>query len=442
MKDILKTVEKTVLSHKLAEKGDKVLIALSGGSDSVYLLCAMLLLGRKIGFSVSAAHLNHRIRECADAEENFAKGLCENYGVEFFSKKTDVPRLAEELGISSETAGRKARYDFFEELRQSFGFTKIATAHHTDDNAETILMHFIRGSGANGLKGIGYIRDNLIIRPLLDISKSDITNECERLGLEYVTDKTNFEPIYARNKIRLELIPKITEYNPGFSATVTSNAKLFAEDEEFINAYTNKVFDENYNGGFPKKTLESLPKAVARRIFRRMYTEASKGGETLSQKYTDAALKLADGGKLSFLGGVTLYLSGGMYTAIKLPERFDFEINPGEEIRIPGKDEYIKIVPVREKGKDTFLVPENVEFRIRSRRTGDRFYPLGMTGSKTVSDLFTDKKIPPFERDYVPILTANGKIVCIGGKYKDRSFYAAEAGKPYKLEIKHGSDII
>lgn len=440
MKDILKTVEKTLQKRKLAEKDDKVLVAFSGGSDSVYLLYAMKNLGEKIGFSVAAAHLNHGMRDCADEEEAFSENMCKEWNIEFFSKKVDVPSLAEKLGISSETAGRKARYDFFEELRKEQGFTKIATAHHSDDNAETILMHFIRGSGANGLKGIEYIRDSLIIRPLLDISKQEIYNECKRLELEYVTDMSNFEPVYTRNKIRLELIPEIMKYNPNFSSTITSNATLFAEDEEFINAYTNKIFDENYNGGFSKKIIDGLPRAVSRRIIQCVYSKISGENQLLSQKYIDAALDMENGKKLSLPKNVTLYLYGGRYTAVKEKQKFESEVKIGQKTHIPYTDEVWKITYADKSDKNTFFAPKNCMFVIRSRKTGDRFYPLGSNGSKSVSDLFTDKKIAPFERDFIPVLTADEKIVNIGGRYKDRRFYKERDGVLFKLEIKHGSD--
>ena len=439
--EILKIIKKNLQNRKLVRNGDKVLVAFSGGSDSVFLLYSMKELADEMGFCLSAAHLNHAIRACADDEEEFARNLCKKWNIDFYSKRADIPNIAKEKGISSETAGRNARYDFFDELRKEHGFTKIATAHHMDDNAETILMHFIRGSGANGLKGIEYIRDNLIIRPLLNLSKQDIYNACKRLGLEYVTDKSNFEPVYTRNKIRLELIPEIKKYNPDFAATVTANASLFAEDEDFINRYTKKVFDENYNEGFPKKTADGLPKAIRRRIIQILYMKASGKDQMLSQKYTDAALSLTNGKSVSLPGGISLYLTSGKYSAVKKNENtgFFYKIEIEREIYIPEADESWKIVKCKNYSYDSFCLPENAAIVIRSRQDGDRFYPIGMNGSKSISDFFTDKKIPVYKRGCVPVLTADGEIVNIGGKYKDRRFYK-KGSSIYRLEIKCGSD--
>lgn len=437
MNGSLKNVKNVLLKYKLAGENDKILVAFSGGSDSVFLLYALKELSKEMGFSLSAAHLNHGIRDCADNEEEFASKICRQWGVEFFSKKINIPYEAKKNGISSETAGRNARYEFFYELREKYGFTKIATAHHMDDNAETILMHFIRGSGANGLKGIEYIRDNLIIRPLLKLSKQDIYNACEDLGLEYVTDSSNFEPVYTRNKVRLELIPKIMEINPNFSKTVTSNARLFAEDEAFINMYTKKIFEQNYNNGFPADIAQSLPKAIRGRIIRLMYENAA--GRTLSQKYVDSAFCLKSGQSLSLPKNMTLYLSAGKYTVKKNCGSvfFEYEIVIGRELYVAENNEIWEIIPSKEKGM--FYLPENVKLTVRNRKAGDRFYPVGMSGSKSVSDFFTDKKIPVYERDNIPILTADGEIVSIGGKYTDRRFCE---NKCYKLKIKSRSDEI
>lgn len=432
----LRTVENTL--GKLVSKNDKILVAFSGGSDSVFLLYAMKELSRKMGFSVSAAHLNHQIRPCADDEERFAERVCDEWEIEFFSKKADIPSAAREKGISSETAGREARYEFFNELREKYGFTKIATAHHMDDNAETILMHFIRGSGANGLKGIEYIRDDLIIRPLLDLSKQDIYNACGELELEYVTDMSNYEPVYTRNRVRLELIPEILKYNPNFARTVTANAELFAEDEEFINSYTKEIFCKNYKEGFPKSVSDELPAAVRRRVIQLIYADAAKTKQLLSKKYIDDVLNLKSGQSLSLPGGIRAYLSGGKYVMkIGTATGFEYNVEAGREKYIEQTGEIWKISAAGKEGKNTFYAGENEIFKIRSRRKGDRFYPVGMTGSKSVSDLFTDKKIPVYKRDSVPILTAGDIIVNIGGKFRDRRFLENNGNRIlYKLEIK------
>lgn len=442
MSDILKIVEKTICDHNMISKNDKVLVAFSGGSDSVFLLYALYMLSKKYDFSLSAAHLNHKIRSCADDEESFAAEFCKKCNIDFYSKKVDIPTLSKKRGVSTETCGREERYSFFEELKNTYGFTKIATAHHMNDNAETILMHFIRGSAANGLKGIEYIRKGGIIRPLLDISKRDIYDSCEELGLDFVTDKSNFEPVYTRNKVRLSLIPEIEKYNPNFSHTITQNAQLFAEDEEFLNSYAENIFEKHYNKGFPQDVFDEVPVSVKRRIVRLLYKNAC-GGE-LSKSYTDSILSLRKG-SLSLPMGMTLFLTAGRYMIKKnnSNSEFVYKAQIDETIFIKEYGEYWTIKRVSKKENDVFCTCKNPEFIIRSRRAGDKFFPLGAGGRKSISNLFTDKKIPSPERSRIPILTADNEIVNIGGKYRDERFYKSNVTDfMYKLDIKkqNGSD--
>lgn len=443
---LLKIIEKTICEKRLICENDKVLVAFSGGSDSVFLLYALYTLREKYGYTIAAAHLNHSIRSCADAEENFSAEFCKEYNIDFYSKKEDILKIADDRGISSETAGREERYAFFEELKNKYGFNKIATAHHMDDNAETVLMHFIRGSGANGLKGIEYMRDNLIIRPLLDITKQDIYDACDKLKLKYVTDKSNFESVYTRNKIRLELIPQIKRFNPNFARTICENGELFAEDEEFLEDYSEKIFKENFYGGFPCEILKKQPKAIQRRIIRLLYKNVS-GFDSLSKIYTDSILNLKSGGRASLPKGITAYNSGGKFIMIKddiLKKEYEYKAILGIKTDISEYGEYWTVNYAEDSDKNVFCAPENAEFTIRNRRKGDRFYPKGLGGSKSISNFFTDKKIPLHIRNIIPILTVNGEIVNVGGKYHDERFYKKDKTDClYKLEIikKSGSDV-
>lgn len=437
---ILNNVESVVLKKGLISSGDKVLVAFSGGSDSVLLLRVLHILSEKYNITLAAAHLNHSLRTEADSEEVFSENLCSELGIEFFSKKVDVEKIAKSQKISEETAGRNERYAFFEELREKHGFTKIATAHHKDDNAETILMHFIRGSGVRGLSGIEYMR-GIIIRPLLELSKEEILKCCENEGWEYVTDKSNFESVYRRNSVRLELIPKLKEYNSGFTDVITSNSTLFAEDDDFLNAYADDILRRNLKAdGILKSVLDSQPRAVSRRIVQTMYRAFSGKEQNLSQKYINAVLELSENGKeLSMPGKIVARLGNDILTFSKKKvrkEEFQYKIEVGKRLYISETGKYWLVRKASEGDKKVFSFHNGAELVIRSRRNGDIFYPLGMTGKKTLSNFFTDKKIPREKRDEIPILTADGEVVCIDGVHFDRRFYNSDTNfNRYCLEI-------
>ena len=242
---MLKKICNTIDKHNMLIYGDSVLAALSGGADSVCLLISLCKLKEKYNLSVFAAHLNHKIRgEEADSDEMFAMNLCEKLGVPFFSKSEDVLKYAKDNSLTSEEAGRVLRYEFFDEICNKHSISKIATAHNLNDNTETVMMRFIRGSGINGLCGIPYVNGN-IIRPLLDIKRAEIETFLDAENQDYVTDKTNKEPIYFRNKVRLNLIPEIErEYNPNFKETLSSNISLYRDAAGFLESIVSQKTEE------------------------------------------------------------------------------------------------------------------------------------------------------------------------------------------------------
>ena len=191
---VLQKVQETICRHNMIKIGDKVLAAVSGGADSVCMFHVLNQLKDKLGFSVFCAHVNHCLRgESADADESFVEKLCGEYDVPFFSKRVDVARLATDKKLTLEEAGRLARYEFFEEISRKENISRIATAHNKNDNAETVLMRIIRGTDVDGLKGIAYVRDDNVIRPVLDISRKEIEEYCAENSLDFCTDATNSE---------------------------------------------------------------------------------------------------------------------------------------------------------------------------------------------------------------------------------------------------------
>lgn len=257
-------IRKTIEEHHLIEDKQHIVLGLSGGPDSVCLFHILTRLSRKMDIRIYPVHLNHKFRPGeAERDQKYAEELCRSMGFECRSFEVDCTRLAEELSMTSEEAGRKARYDAFymtaeeiaaglvrdgmseEEARAS---VKIAVAQNANDQAETVLFRILRGTGTDGLAGIAYERDERgfkVIRPLLDIYRYEIEEYCAKQGLQPVTDHTNGEMLYARNRIRLELIPFLEEnYNENMKESLVRLARIASEDKEFIWQQTEKAYGE------------------------------------------------------------------------------------------------------------------------------------------------------------------------------------------------------
>lgn len=230
-------VKDNIEKNNLLSHGDTVVIGVSGGLDSIVLLQVIYNLSIKYyNFNIKVAHINHQIREgSAERDSDFVKNFCENLNVPFFLKVENVKKKAKDLKIGDEEAGRIVRYSFFNELAGENG--KIITAHHANDNAETLLLHLFRGSGLNGLCGMQFKKDN-IVRPMLNIKRTDIEKYASDNSINHVEDETNQMDIYSRNKVRLNIIPDIEKnFNKNFISTVNDSMSTFTEDNDFINSF-------------------------------------------------------------------------------------------------------------------------------------------------------------------------------------------------------------
>ena len=250
----------TIKKYNMINDGDKVVIGVSGGPDSITLLNVLNKFKEKLNIKIYVAHINHSIRKEADEETEYVREFCKKIDVEFFFKKIDVEQEAKKLKIGTEEAGRNIRYAFFEEVAKKVGANKIATAHNSNDNAETVLMNIIRGTSISGLKGIEKMRDNKFIRPLIETTRATIEEYCriEKLSPRY--DKSNKENIYTRNKIRNLLIPYIQkEFNPNIIEGINRLSNIAEEEECFINSmveeeYKRIVIVEKNNNTKPNNT--------------------------------------------------------------------------------------------------------------------------------------------------------------------------------------------
>ena len=241
---ILETIKK----YNMIENGEKVVLAVSGGPDSICMLDILNDIKNDetidINFEIVVAHVNHMIRKEAEEDEKYVKKYCEEKQIEFYSKSIDVQKMANNNKIGVEEAGRKARYDFFDEILERTNAQKIAIAHNKNDKVETVLMHILRGSGINGLKGIEAKRGKYI-RPLIEFERSEIEEYCSKKNLQPRIDKTNFENEYTRNKVRNLLIPYIQkEFNPNLIQTIDRLSNLVAEEEKYMDKQVEKVYKE------------------------------------------------------------------------------------------------------------------------------------------------------------------------------------------------------
>ena len=237
-------VLQTIQKYHLIEENDKIIVGVSGGPDSMALLNVLLEIKKEkiINFDIVVCHVNHGIRIEAEEEEEYVSNFCKQYDIPFYTKKINVEELAKQEKLGTEEAGRKERYAFFEKVLQKTNANKIATAHTANDNAETVLMNILRGSGTSGLKGIEIKRENLI-RPFIECSREEIENYCKEKSLNPRIDKTNFENIYTRNKIRNQLIPYIKEnFNPNIIETINRLSDLSKLEDEYLEKQTEKVY--------------------------------------------------------------------------------------------------------------------------------------------------------------------------------------------------------
>lgn len=235
----------TIKKYKLIEKGDKIVLGVSGGPDSIAMLDILKDLRNKFEFEIYVCHLNHMIRgQEAINDQKYVEQYCNKNQIEFFTKNVNIIEISNNQKIGTEECGRNARYNFFEEILEKTKSNKIATAHNKNDNAETVLMHLLRGSGISGLKGIKPIRNNKFIKPLIECDRKEIEEYCKQKNLNPCIDKTNFENTYTRNKIRNIVIPYIKkEFNPNIIETLFRLSEVVSSEDEFLDRITQKEFE-------------------------------------------------------------------------------------------------------------------------------------------------------------------------------------------------------
>lgn len=401
-------------TYGLIERGQTVVCGVSGGADSVALMYALLSLSPQMEFKVCAAHLNHGIRgQSAEHDEQFVRDLCEFYGVPLYCENKNIPALAKKQKLTLEQAGREERYAFLERARIHFNADLIAVAHHMDDQAESVLLHMTRGSGLSGLTGMQPKRGR-IIRPLLFVRRGEIEDYLSREGLAYCIDETNLEPEGTRNRIRLDILPYIENHiNPAIVPTLCSMAELLLRDEQYLLTKAEQALKEcRRDSGYDRRTLSKLPLPILTRAIRIALKDAGAEAdiERVHVEKVIAFLKARTGAKLHlpFVEAWTSYDIIQFGVTEELPE-FSVKLNvPGDTVTPLGTF-VSEIVDGGGFLKDTsiacmdFNKLDSEALTVRTRKDGDRFYPVNSPGRRKLKQYFIDKKIPRDKRN-IPLI--------------------------------------
>ena len=421
----------------LIPPGAGVLCALSGGADSMYLLCRLLEGREKYGWTVYAAHFNHGLRPAAQRDEDFVRDWCKRQGVPLAAGRADVPAFVRREGLSVEEGARILRYRFLAETAEAEGLALTATGHHAGDNAETVLMNLIRGCGLNGLTGIPERRGD-IVRPMLNVTRREIGDYLKEHGVPHVEDDSNADPAFTRNRVRLRLLPLLEELNPRAAEHICAAAARLREDEALLAAQAAPLAAEGLDipGGLalPVWVVREAPRPLALRCCAGALDRAGLGGEAV---HLEAILNLGLGEDPS----AQVHVPGG--TVRRQYELLVFFPEPGPDPGPPAPRELvegesrwgswtIRCIRAECPGKayvsprEFYLKPDR--YLIRSRREGD-VLKLGERPAKTVKKLMIEGHVPAAQRDRVPVLALGGQAAALGGFGPDGA-HLAEPGAP------------
>lgn len=454
----MRNVRKTLARHRMVQAGDRVVVAASGGPDSTCLLDVLHGLAPNLGLDLVVAHFDHGLRGAEDASETrFVHEMAQSRGLAFETGR--APDLRQAPGSLEERA-RDARYAFLERVRQQHRAQCIAVGHTLDDQAETVLMRLLRGSGPAGLAGMPPVREPGVIRPLIRVRRAQVEAYLCQRGLSWCTDPSNLEPGCLRNRVRLELLPELLEYQPRLVEHLGDLADLLREEDRCMEEAARQWVDAHRCGpstggdvSLPCNAWLSLDTGLQRRVVRQAVQEAAGGLRRLHRVHVDAVMELAREGRsqagLDLPGGLRVWRA---YDRIlfgypesqalpayceALPGTGTFEIN-GMGLRFILKEkERTEISSLNVSPNVAFLDAARVSFPLELRpvQPGDRFVPLGMRGRRKVKDFLIDCKVPLKERRRVPVLVSGENVIWLCGHRIDDRFKVNE-GTGRILEIR------
>ncbi len=454
LRDFFNRFENFVQKHQLISENDKIIVSISGGIDSTVLLDLMMELKHRRNIEVAAAHINHNLRGTeSEEDEGFAKTLADQYGIEFFVHSADTRAFVIEHKTSLQVGAREIRYKFLETVKILKNFTKIATAHNANDNAETVLLNLLRGAGAGGLGGIPIKRES-IIRPLLFAERKEIERYAELKSLKFREDSSNLKDYYTRNIIRHFTLPQIQEkINPSIVSTLNRSAEIFQEMTAFINNEV-KVLYSNLSTTFEKDKLvldmfklKNMLLFIRENVIIIALREFVRGEVDYNKVHAIMELINSETGSSIEIGGeVVVFRDRHNLVFIRNPkEPADFvaEIIPGKKYEF---EEFYLNTEVVDKKEVQFSLSPVIEFidadaagdilTLRSWHSGDTFAPLGMKGHKKISDFLVDSKIPIYQKSNVLVLSNKDYIIWVCGLRVDDRFKITDSTRRIlKLEF-------
>jgi tRNA(Ile)-lysidine synthase len=450
-KRVLQTVRETIARHKMFEPGDSVLVAVSGGPDSVALIHILNTISGEYSLRLAVAHLNHCLRgRESDRDAEFVAALAESFDWPFFLEKKDVRAFQRRRHLSPEEAARLVRYEFYDAVASKEAFNKIALGHHGDDNAELVLMNLLRGSGPLGLSGIAPVRNNNIVRPLIGLKRSQILDYISEKKIAFLTDSSNMDLAYRRNKIRHHLIPELKKsYNPAIVDSLNRLGEILQAEDQWIDDAIEPVFSDCVLNRASEWISLALPGvsgldlAAGRRIVRKAIFYVKKDLRRITFFHVDAVLELAKkgqaGSSLDLPDGVRVIKDTAALTIKKEDQAsgatvidYRYTIAGEGTTLIKEANIAIKLVEIgtaalpdfKKSGKSrAFFDRDCLRFPlvVRNFRPGDRFSPLGVDGTQKLKKYFSNNKIPAGQRKNCPLLLSEKKIIWVAGHRIDNS---------------------
>ena len=458
LEKFLETIDK----NQLIEKGQGIVLGISGGPDSTSMLHLFWRIREVFQLQLYAVHLNHQFRgEEAEKDATYVDSLCKELEVPCYLFSENIEAYSKKKGISFEEGGRERRYQLFEQVLSENQAHRIAVAQNLDDQAETVLMRLMRGAGVEGLGAMNYKRGEHIIRPLLNSSRQEIEDYCQRYRLNPVMDQTNLQPVYTRNRIRLELIPYIEKhFNPGIKETLSRTARLMREDTDFMLSISKEIFKrvavkEGDEVNVDIEALQENHVAVQKRVLREAILQLDRNLKNIGASHIDQLMDLMERGQ----AGSCLDLPNEVnvlkdYNRIcfrnkknnKFVNSFEYSLKIGENTEI-GELGIIFSAKELSKNHKNFSkeVPTIQYFDldkiqegmiIRNRRQGDKFSPLGIKGTKKIKEFMIDEKISREKRDQIPLICDQAGIMWVVG-YRMSEKYKIDKNTKRILQISY-----
>ncbi|WP_181351176.1 tRNA lysidine(34) synthetase TilS [Thalassobacillus sp. CUG 92003] len=454
------SVDLFIRRHGILHSGETVLVAVSGGADSLALLHYLSSIRSQWRLRIMAVSVDHQLRgDQSRADVQFVKDVCREWNIDFVDMSVDVAWYKQQHGKGTQEAARELRYQVFNRVMNTYQADVLALGHHGDDQIETVLMRLVQRSRSGAVTGMPIARPfgrGRLIRPFLSVSKQDILQYCASHHIDYREDPTNQDPAYTRNAFRLQVLPFLKTQNPQLHRHIQSYSERVRAEEEYLDSQAEKVLDSSVT--FTEKPVKvelkipefsAFPFALQRRAFHLILNYLFRGAAPeLSYAHEESFFLLLSSEKpnvsLDFPNGLHLireYDHGiFQFTSVQEPESYAYRLQAGEEVRLPdGSRLRADLTEELDKQEGPFVYlcdSHHVSFPlyVRTRKDGDRIRPMGMKGSKKVKDIFIDEKIPAAKRKTWPIITdANGNILWIAGLKKGEAWKTATAGTWLRL---------